>query len=235
MRHLSDEELTDAYYGERAPAVQDHLRECPECRMKLGRIEETLGSLEQYIVPEPDASFEERVWKDLSRRLPQKKRPGFFVFRPVVFAPALASLLVLVLSLWLMTDRRRHGPVGISSQAQARVLFNTLTDHLDRSEILLAEVANAKPGSDALKTAQAMARDLADENRLLRLASNRAGDMPRGALLEDLERVLVSVANAPDNLSPNDLSALQERIDEQGLLFKVRITDDDLRREERKL
>ena len=154
-------------------------------------------------------------------------------FRPTVLAPALACLVVLAISFSLLSNR--HRPAGISSEAQARVFFDSLSEHLDRSEILLAEVANAQPGPDVLRRAQATARDLADDNRLLRLASNRAGDMSRSALLEDLERILLSVANAPANFSPDDLSDLQKRIDEQGLLFKVRITDDDLRREERKL
>jgi hypothetical protein len=234
LRHLTEEELTDAYYGDLAPAVQNHLRDCAECRTNLGRLEDTLSSLQQYIAPEPGPGFEERVWERLSDRLPKKRSWGDFLFRPMVLAPALAGLIILAVSLGLITDRR-HRQSGISSQAQARVLFDTLSEHLDRSEILLSEVANAKPGPDVLKNAQGRARDLADENRLLRLASNRAGDVSRGALLEDLERVLLSVANAPANFSPKDLSALQERIDEQGLLFKVRITDDDLRREERKL
>jgi len=152
-----------------------------------------------------------------------------------VFAPALAGVLVLAISFGLLLIHRSHGTPGISPQAQARVLFDTLSEHLDRSELLLVEVANAKPGPDALKSARETARDLADENRLLRLASNRAGDVSRGALLDDLERILLSVANESGSFSPDDLSALQKRIDEQGLLFKVRITDDDLRREERKL
>jgi hypothetical protein len=234
LKHLTDEELTEAYYGENTPAVQDHLRDCIECRTNLGRLEDTLGSLRQYMVPEPGPDFEVRVWKDLAERLPKKRSWGIWFFRPVVLAPALAGLIILAVSFGLITDRR-HGPAGISSEAQARVLSDTLSEHLDRSEILLAEVANAKPGPDALRSAQETARDLADENRLLRLASNRVGDVSRGALLEDLERFLLSVANAPAEVHPDDLSALQKRMDEQGLLFKVRITDDDLRREERKL
>jgi hypothetical protein len=152
----------------------------------------------------------------------------------MVLVPALAIVLAAAISIRLITHRRAQ-PSEISAQAQARVLVNTLTEHLDRSEMLLAEVANAKPGSDALKSAQETARDLADENRLLRFATNRTGDASRGALLDDLERIFLSVANAPANFPPEDLSALQKRIDDEGLRFKVRITDDHLRREERKL
>ncbi len=235
MRHLTDEELTEAYYGERTSAVEDHLHACVDCRANLGRLQDLLGSVQHYNVPEPDPNFEERIWTKISQRLPEKRRWTSLFFRPMTLAAAaLASLLVLAISFGL-SNHRSNGTHGISSQAQARVLFDTLSEHLDRSEVLLAEVANAKPGPDALKSAQETARDLADDNRLLRLASNRAGDASRGALLDDLERILLSVANASANFSADDLSALQKRIDEQGLLFKVRITDDDLRREERKL
>lgn len=234
MRHLTGEELTEAYYGEGAAAVQDHLQACADCRANLARLQDLLGSVQQYQVPEPDSDFEERIWTKVSGRLPEKRSWKLPFFRPLVFGPALAGVLVFAIILGLLLHRS-HGTPGISSQAQARVLFNILSEHLDRSEVLLAQVANAKPGPDALKSAQETARDLADENRLLRLASNRAGDVSRGALLEDLEGILLSVANASPNFSSGDLSALQKRIDEQGLLFKVRITDDDLRREERKL
>ena len=235
LKHLTEEELTEIYYGENSPATRNHLQECVECQTNFGRLEDLLGSIQHYAVPEPGPDFEERVWKKLSVRMPKKRSwSDIWLFRPIVLAPAVAGLLVLLLSVGLMTGRRQP-PNGISAQAQARVLFTTLSDHLDRSQILLAEVANAKSGPDALKMAQERARDLADENRLLRLASNRHGDSSRGALLEDLERILVSVANAPANFSSDDLSALQKRIDDEGLLFKVRITDDDLRREERKL
>jgi hypothetical protein len=234
LRHLTEEELTEVYYGGSTPATQEHLQNCSECQTNLVRLEDLLRSFQQYRPPEPDEDFEERIWNKLSGRLSREKSWRLFLFRPFVLAPALAGLLALAIGIGLVIERG-DGPRGISAQAQARVLSNTLTDHLDRSQILLAEVANAKPGPDALKSAQEIARDLVDENRLLRLASNRTGDATRGALLEDLERTLLSIANAPSNFSPDDLSDLQRRIDEEGLRFKVRITDDDLRREERML
>lgn len=234
MKHLTEEELTELYYGEGTPAGQEHLRNCSECQTDLGRLADLLRSVQLYSAPEPGPDFEDRVWDKLSARLPKGRGWRLPLLRPFVLAPALAGLLVLAVAIGLVIERRPR-PSGISPQAQTRVLFNSLTDHLDRSQILLAEIANAKPGPDALKTAQGVARDLVDENRLLRLASNRTGDATRGALLEDLERVLLSIANAPSNFSSDDLSDLQQRIDDEGLRFKVRITDDDLRREERML
>jgi hypothetical protein len=234
LRHLTEEELTEIYYGESAPGTEDHLRDCSECRTKFARLEDLLRSVGGYVVPEPGPDFENRIWTRLSEQLPEKRSWRRSFFTPTILVPAFAVLLVATISIRLITDRRAQ-PSEISAKAQARVLVNILSEHLDRSEMLLAEVANAKPGSDALKSAQETARDLADENRLLRLASNRTGDASRGALLDDLERIFLSVANAPANFPPEDLSALQKRIDDEGLRFKVRITDDHLRREERKL
>jgi hypothetical protein len=239
VKHLTEEELTEIYYGDGAPAGEKHLEACSECQMKLARLDELLRSFQHYRAPEPDGYFEERIWNKVSERLPApKKSSAWWRFRPLVFAPALAGLLVLAVAIGLVVarrDGRTARPSGITEQARTRVLFNTLSDHLDRSQILLAEVANARPGPDSLRSAQARARDLADENRLLRLASTRTGNEARGALLEDLERVLLSIANAPTNFSADDLSDLQRRIDDEGLRFKVRITDDDLHREERSL
>lgn len=235
LNHLTDGELTEIYYGEIAPAVQDHLKDCAECRDRLRQTEDLLCSLLQYPVPEPEEGYEGRVWAELVPRLSQNKTWNIrFLWKPLVFAPALVAVVFLTATVWLVRQGAHHG-FGISQQDQARVLSNTLTEHLDRSQVLLLELANAKPGPNVLKNAQEFARDLADENRLLRFASHGDRDETNRVLLEELERVLLSIANAPANFSSDDLAALQRRIDDEGLLFKVRITDSDLRSKERKL
>jgi hypothetical protein len=234
MRHLTEEELTDSYYGDVTCEGEEHLRSCSECQATLARLADILRPLDQYLVPEPASDFEARLWTKLADQLPQKTGWRWPVLRPMVMGPALASLLLLPLGIGLLMQRGSQ-PAGISAQAQTRVLSSTLTDHLDRSQILLAEVANANLDPDALKSVQDRARDLVDENRLLRLANGRVGANSSGAVLEDLELILVSLANAAADSSPDDLSALQKRIDDEGLRFKMRIINDDLRREERKL
>jgi len=48
-------------------------------------------------------------------------------------------------------------------------------------------------------------------------------------VLEELERLLLDVAHGPSRLSSEDLSALRSRIEEQGVLFKVRVIGSTLR------
>jgi hypothetical protein len=234
LRHLSGDELTELYYGQGTPEAHAHLEGCEECRVNLARTEDVLQSMLQYPVPEPEPGYEARVWAELLPRLDKERgsRTGW-LFRSWILAPAFAALLIAAVTVFIA--QRRHSPPGISTQEQARMLLISLGDHLDRSQILLAELVNAEPGRHVLDEERENARDLADENRLLRQASSRNGNASNGALLEDLERVLLSVANAPTDASSEELAALQRRIDDEGLLFKVRVTGSDLRREEQKL
>jgi hypothetical protein len=82
-------------------------------------------------------------------------------------------------------------------------------------------------------------REFADElvsaNRLYRQAAARSGEPALAAVLEELERVLVELAAGPDALAPADLAGLQRRIDSQGLLFKVRVIQSQVRERERRL
>ncbi len=115
------------------------------------------------------------------------------------------------------------------------MLLVALSNHLERSQILLTELANASGTDGDWSGERERARDLVDENRLLRQTALHAGDRGYAALLDDLERVLLDVANSPAELAPDRLENLQQRIEDEGLLFKVRVTSTDARRKEQKL
>ena len=97
-------------------------------------------------------------------------------------------------------------------------------DHLDRSQIVLAELANApESGKTDISSEQQLASRLIGENRLLRQTAQYSGDASDAALLDQLERVLLDIAHSPTQVSSGELKDLQDRIESQGLLFKVRI------------
>ena len=104
-----------------------------------------------------------------------------------------------------------------------------LGNHLDRSQIVLAELVNATPRTIDLKDERDRARDLVDENRLIRQTALHDGDMADAAVLDELERTLLDIANGPADPSPADLEALQQRIEREGLLLKVRIVSSNVR------
>ena len=67
------------------------------------------------------------------------------------------------------------------------------------------------------------------ENRLYRQAAFKAGDTNVSNLLEELERVLLEVAHTPSQLNSAEFDDLRQRIEAEGILFKIRIVGSTVR------
>jgi hypothetical protein len=236
MSHLSDDELALLHYREDArPAVESHLASCADCERRLRVLAETLALAE---LPEPPARGDDygaSVWARLAPQLgalgPAKVvalRRRFWP-RAASFA-ALAAALVLA---FLLGRRFPAEPQPLSAEVRERVLLVAVGEHLERSQMVLVELANA-PAGEVLNVAaqRAVADELVTSGRLYREAAVRTGDPALAAVLEELERVLVEVAAGPDALQPADLEKLQQRIESRGLLFKVRVVGTQVRERE---
>jgi hypothetical protein len=233
MNHLTEEQLTLAYYNDLDPELSEHVKACAVCRSNFDRLKDLLDSIREYPVPERSASYGSDVWVRLLPKLPAAK-PRSAWFRWWMVGPAFATLLVVAFFAGMLVQHRREPPT-LSAQASQRVLRMVIGDHLDRSQILLTELVNASAGSIDLRDERDRARDLLSENRLLRQTAARTGDPSHAALLDELERVLLDIANTPSSTSPADLEALQRRIGSEGLLFKVRIVDANIRQKGQKI
>jgi hypothetical protein len=229
MNHLGDEELTEAYYGDEEPEARRHLNECAECQAALQHLKTLLDELLADTVPERGAAYGAEVWNRLLPRLPLEK-PRRVWLRWWAAVPVLAALLAVAFLAGRFTESRfkQSTTAGIAPQARQRILLITLGNHLDRSEILLAELVNAAPGAADLSDESSSARDLLDENRLLRQTAASTGDASQAAVLDELERVLLDIAHSPSELSAPELESLQRRIENEGLLFKVRIISSNI-------
>src|SRR5438045_1102427 len=86
-----------------------------------------------------------------------------------------------------------------------RILLTDLGEHLDRSELMLAELVGGDPADRANVVAQrARAEELVADNRLYRQTASANGNTALAAVLDDLEQVLVDVAASPDSVSAAD-------------------------------
>ncbi|HUR19998.1 MAG TPA: hypothetical protein VMZ90_04265, partial [Vicinamibacterales bacterium] len=116
-----------------------------------------------------------------------------------------------------------------ASQSE-RALLVAMDDHLQRSELLLVELMNA-PANDAVLQGfeRETASDLLSSGRLYRQTATHTGNVHLAAMLEDLESVLVEIARSPRALKAQDVTALRTRIEEDDLLFKVRVVSGEIR------
>jgi hypothetical protein len=106
------------------------------------------------------------------------------------------------------------------------VLVVAVGDHLERTEMALSELMNT---SGTLDMERDRAADLVAANRLFRQTAEQTGDETLDEVLGEIERVLVEVANAPPDVSANELEALRARVESRGILFRVRVLGNELR------
>lgn len=239
VSHLGDDDLVLLYYGETGEAPEGalaHLSACAECAARLEALRGLLSAVEPPAVPERGPDYADRVWERLEPRLRQTVIPAPVVpFRRRGWAAVsgfAALAAALVFAFWLGRQFPEHDPVQ-AADVRERILLVAVGDHLDRSRMVLVELANAPADHpfDA-RTQQVSAGDLVAANRLYRQTAQRAGDTALQAVLEELERVLVEVAAGPETLGPADLAELQRRIESRGLLFKVRVVGSQVRARE---
>jgi hypothetical protein len=243
MNHLSEEQLILFHYDE-AEAGQDrhtfeqHLAACETCRSRLADLQRALALFGSAPVPERPENYGQQVWLRLRPRL--MERPGsiwstFFAPRQWAVAGALAALVIGAFfagRFWQHKQEPQAAP--ISAQARERILLVAVGDHLERSQMVLVELANADgKGPVNIGPEQRAARDLVDSNRLYRQTALRDGDVGMASVLDDLERVLIEVANSPSTISSAKLESLQHRIEAKGILFKIRVVGTQVQEREK--
>ena len=244
-RHLSEEELILLHYGEAEDrsAAEGHLRECPACAASREQLARALALVPADEPPARDAAYGSRVWARLRPRLeggdgslptridemrPRKEARRFLPQHLASWGALAASL---ALAFWL--GRQFPGGETAGPVVRERILLVALGEHLERSRMVLAEVTNAQDPAEVSKDRR-WAESLVAENRLYRQAAVRSGDTAAASLLDELERVLAEVANGPDELSQRQLEELRARIEERGLVFKVKVVEGQVRAKARR-
>jgi hypothetical protein len=231
MKHLTEEELVDHYYGEAASptGTEHHLRECGICAEAYTALRRDLASIKSSVVPARDASYGEQVWQSLRSSLPvyekQKRRwLHFNLLQGLGYATACIVLIAAAFFAGRQWEHRQRPNVQSAGNNQPTrpIILVVLGDHLDRSERLLVELNHANDAG-AVMPVKAEAQDLLSTNRLYRESATRAGDPQLTAALDRLERVLVEIVNAPEGSSPAQLARLQKEMNTDGLLFEVRV------------
>ena len=241
--HLTDDELVLHYYGEMSDSAEAracaHLDECVACRENLATLQRVMTAIDRAQLPEPDAFFEARAWARLQPDIVQLKS------KPIV-APAAgrrgvpwhaiawgAAAALIVIAAFVAGQFYSAPPAAIQATrtsddpVRERVLLVDLGDHLDRTETALVEFVSGTDGRDIASDRERV-EDLVAANRLYRRTARTSGDDAVADVLDELERVLIEIANTAPEASIDDLDVVRQRIDMRGLLFKVRVMREQL-------
>jgi len=242
MRHLNEEQLVMLYYGEEDRAeVREHLAACEQCGQAYRDLEAALAEVD-LPVPERDEAYGAEVWRRVSASIHAAPARvsfwhGLFVPRRWAMAAAMAVLVIAAFVAgrfwpWHATQVTRP----IASQGRDRILLVAVGDHLERSQMVLLELVNTKPQDREVDISdeQQRARGLIASNRLYRQTAAGSGKPGVATVLDDLERVLLEIAHSPSRLSSREFEELRQRVEAQGILFKVRVIDSRLEQDTRR-
>jgi hypothetical protein len=237
MNHLTEEQFVLYYYGEGdgSPAVRAHLDGCEACRADYANLQRVLNVVDSAPVPERDANYGAQVWSRLQPSLGGKRRWKLPILWPARHWAAAAIVATLLVAAFLAGRYYSKAPQQTAGQVRERILLVAVGDHLERSQMILVELVNARPGQPLDVTSEReRAEDLVAENRLYRQTAVHSGDTRVASVLDELEPVLLDIAHGPDRLTPEELEKLRQRIEGDGILFKVRVAGSTVRRREEK-
>ena len=233
MTHLDEERLVALCFGDGGADDAAHAQACPECAAAAESMRAVLAAVDAGPVPERGEAYGREVWERLQGPLEFERRSlrrAASRRRTITWGALAASLLVAFLA--GREFPRTPPPVAeaIPPAARERILLLAVGDHLERSQMLLVELTNGGAASAGeVAAAQESAESLVTANRLYRASATRAGDAGVASVLEELERVLVEVAHQPPGASGKQLERLRKRIEERGILFKVRVIESQVR------
>ena len=258
MTHPSEETLNDYVERDLSPAehvrVATHLETCSDCSLFVADIQQLVRDVSALGPLEPPPHVWTRIKSQVESQQSAVGSPesqsavgsrSTMADRrwPTAWALATAALVVLAFLTGRFVNQRdqqiasqqqteRAEDVNADQAVRERVLLIAVGDHLERSQMVLVELAHAESrGPLDISAERQLADDLVASNRLYRQTAQQMGQENVAGLLDELERVLVEVARGPSTVSMQQLADIQQRIESQGILFKVKVIGSEIRQQ----
>lgn len=234
-----EQQLISYYYGdaEDPAAVERLLATDPAARQLFEELSALLEQVKPSEPPERGEDYSRRVWQKVQWRLEPQLRYRWWEFltlRQVVPAALLAAFIIGAFLVGRYASSPEPSPVaGISERARRQILLVAVADHLERSQLVLAELLNTPLQESAdMSTERLQVGDLLTDTRLYRSSATESGNVLIADVLEELERVLIELRHGPEQMTPRDIERLRRSLDEQGTLFKIRVLNSQIRQQQ---
>jgi len=245
MKHLIEEQLVLYYYGEaeEESSIEEHLTSCDPCRADFQELKRVLAAVDTLPVPERSADYGSEVWNRLRPQLRARslfRWPTFLRPQRLAWAGAMAAVVMAAFLLGRFWPRQ-EAPMAeqkvpaqmMPAQIRERVLLASVADHLERSQMILLDLSNLAGDREVdISADQAWAQELLAENRIYRQSAVKSGEVGMASVLEDLERILLEIANSPSRISSAELGEIRQRIEAQGIIFKIRVIGASMRQKQ---
>lgn len=253
MDTIRDTDLILYHYRDGLPgadieAIGRALAASESLRARYAALLATLGAVDAQPAPEPDPGFEQRLWQCWEQRIDAEPRsaPAHGAHaRPASRAshragvrrlPRYAAMmlaLVAAVGVGFLLGRQPVDPRGApatgappalaSHDMAARVLDAYVASHLRETEGVVLTAVNSDNAA-LLAGNRELAAGLLESNRLYALAAARAGNTRLASFLQQLEPLLIELANPAPTEDIQGSDGLRDYVDKTDLLFQLRAT-----------
>jgi len=105
--------------------------------------------------------------------------------------------------------------------------------HLEKSELLLRAFRNIRTGEGEtaeIAYERKQAQQLIVRNMMLKREADAGGDVQIASLLENLEPILLDIANLPDQVSADDIRVINDRVERKNIVALLQVNSTMLAR-----
>ncbi len=229
------EQFVDALYGgldaERRQAFDAHLRTCAVCAASFAKMRTTLSVMDKRAYPEPPAD----LWQKLSPRLGEKSRPRILSWVPQrmpAWSYAVAAAIVLAVGIYIGRTLSQRTVEAPAPQTAATALPDSTTEqalaYFERSRNLLIGLTNIDEehaGSFDYSRQQKISRTLIDQGNVLTVALNRPNQQQMRRLVQDLQIILLQLANIEVKPGVPAIELVKKGVDEKSILLKINLEE----------
>lgn len=239
--------------ADEAARIERHLAECPRCAAECAGMRRALAPFGSPAEHAPSAERSEAYWASFAEGVERKiqadarrsrhARTSFWedarafvlLHRAPAFAAAaacvaLGAVLAVLLRGPAAVQPPPNGGAGPSTvhpeeSVQAVPASERMERYLRKSKILLVGLTNMKTGAGRpldLRAEREMSRSLIKEARYLQ---SQDIDRRSARLIEDLNKILIELANLEDEQDLPDVEIIRGGIHQENLLFKIRMAE----------
>ncbi len=234
-----------ALYGELSTnderSFNEHINSCESCAKEFAELTAVAGVMNRRVRPQPTPQEWNAFWNRLSAAIdaeaiePEHVRRWDWLTvlaaRPSVRL-SFAGVAILLLGMLIgrmawepaVTDDPK--PAEEIPSAERVALEHETMEYLDRSKVLLLGIINAGPtrGDDVrLLQPQERSRRLVTEGSALKARLNDADYRQLSALVEDLEVLLLQIANLQAENNFPGLEIIRDGVKRKGILLKINL------------
>lgn len=245
VKHLLIDALEGLLTEEQKAYFEKHIEDCASCSRDYHALKAVYKETQKTAHPHMPESHWHQYWLNLQDQLDQ---PSKRLVKPAwlsrfslerALKVGLAAAAVMILAIGLYWGDLKLPDVTHQSAAHIADVQRTAQSYFERSKILLTSLSNIETEQSQhiqnFQQNRKLSRELINQSNQLKSELDPSEQQRMISLINDLEIVLLQIANMDSTHDLNTLEMIQVSVKQRSILFKLNLQDiEKLKTENRK-